>query len=340
MDAGEIANHAVAPWHGSRGVLSPLIGQNGLSALYRRNIDAARIDQPRWPSTCAAARSPNAFVLALTPGSAAEAANAEDALPGAFQSLTDRIHRRCAHRTMAATRPAAAFRGILTTGRRITSMARVVFGPLKGSASGPDAMPGGGLPRSHPRRVPGPSDPGRCMLANTFLGKGAHTDPAHSVGTLGTHLRRAAVTGLVEHANASGAEHRQPDRSAGGIARASTLAGRAMRGVTGKDGFDLRLRTRAAAELRPRPPRVAYAPGLHSAQYRRANRIQSGVLPGYGSARPTSRVTPRSTAWAYSRTHGRPDTRRCLLPPKAAPPRQGGNRGRSTRRTDRHAKTD
>jgi hypothetical protein len=89
-DAGEIADDAVALWRGMGVVLSPIIGQGGMSALYQRSVYLTRIDHPCLQSVLDLATTQNDFATlhaALAQVSGPEAATAASALFGTFHSL-------------------------------------------------------------------------------------------------------------------------------------------------------------------------------------------------------------------------------------------------------------
>ena len=90
VNAGQTADAAVATWRDIYDVLSPIIGQRGVTALYKRSLYLSRDDYPWLAAVAEGALQASDFTrlrTALAQQSSANAAAANSALLHAFTEL-------------------------------------------------------------------------------------------------------------------------------------------------------------------------------------------------------------------------------------------------------------
>lgn len=89
-NAGQIANTAVSTWRGVDAALSPIIGQRGVAALYKRSLHLTRRDHPWLAAVYDAASQADEFAAlqeALVQQTSSNAAIASDTLLQTFCDL-------------------------------------------------------------------------------------------------------------------------------------------------------------------------------------------------------------------------------------------------------------
>ena len=89
-DVERIADRALSMWHDAASALSPIIGERGVAALFRRSLYFQQIEHPGLATAYAAASQPDAFVVlraTLLQQTPAAAAAANDALLQTFIDL-------------------------------------------------------------------------------------------------------------------------------------------------------------------------------------------------------------------------------------------------------------
>ncbi len=94
LEASQLADAAVQTWHAVDAALSPIIGQRGVAALYRRSLYLARTQHPWLAAVHEDTRQPGDFTplhaaLALQPCLAAAAGH--DALLQTFRDILGRL---------------------------------------------------------------------------------------------------------------------------------------------------------------------------------------------------------------------------------------------------------
>ncbi|MDB5870776.1 MAG: hypothetical protein JWQ07_218 [Ramlibacter sp.] len=105
-DARQTADAAVAVWRAVDSALSPVIGQRGVAALYKRSLHLARADYPWLAAAYDGALQPGDFAslrLALSQQASRAATAAHDALLKTFHDLlSDLIGRSLTQRLLQA----------------------------------------------------------------------------------------------------------------------------------------------------------------------------------------------------------------------------------------------
>ncbi len=89
-NAARIADMTVAQWHNVQAVLSPIIGQPGVAALFKRSLYLTRTEHPCLATLYVGALQPDEFAAlrgALAQETDFNAAAASDALCQTFQDL-------------------------------------------------------------------------------------------------------------------------------------------------------------------------------------------------------------------------------------------------------------
>lgn len=93
-DTARIADTAISTWRDIDAALSPIIGQRGVAALYKRSLDLTRADYPWLAAVHDAALQPGEFAAlrtALLQRTSTDAAAANGALLRTFGNLLSNL---------------------------------------------------------------------------------------------------------------------------------------------------------------------------------------------------------------------------------------------------------